>query len=58
MNWIFIAKSDGPFKHDPEEIDETRFFSFEELKKLIAEEPELFAPGCIDIGEKYLHEEK
>ena len=35
--WVYVAKHDGPFRPDPNEIQEVRFFSTEEIQKRINE---------------------
>lgn len=49
----FTARSDGPFKVEPEEVDEVRFFSIGEVKKLLKDKSDLLTPGCRVLLEEY-----
>ncbi len=46
MSMVFRAKSNGPFKPDPEEVDEVRFFSIEEIKRMLQEKSGMLTPCC------------
>ena len=41
---VFRLICNGPFVKQEEEVDDLRFFSMEELKKLLAGSPEIFTP--------------
>lgn len=45
INTVFKCVHEGPFKHNPEEIDEIRFFSAKEIEDMIAR-GENIAPGA------------
>ncbi len=53
MIMVFEGRSDGPFRTDPEEVDEVRFFNTGEVRKLLGEKPDLFSPDCKEILERY-----
>jgi len=50
---LFKGVSDGPFRRQPEEVDDVRFFSPEEIKKMLRESPESFSPDCFIALNKY-----
>jgi len=50
---LFKCVHEGPFKPDPEEVDEVKFFSPEEIKVML-ERDEKFAPGAKIALTKYL----
>ena len=50
---IFTAKSAGPFKAEPEEIDEVKFFTIEEIKGLLSMESEMLTPNCRAVLNEY-----
>jgi isopentenyl-diphosphate delta-isomerase type 1 len=49
---LFKCVHEGPFKHDPEEVDEVKFFSAEQVKELL--EKGNVAPGARIALEEWL----
>ena len=43
----YSTVSDGPFQIQKQELDEVRFFSFDELRILLEKQPEQFTPLLI-----------
>ena len=39
----FRAMSSGPFRPDPDEVSDVRFFGLKELRKLLEEKPDMFS---------------
>ncbi len=50
---FFIGFHDGPFNHNEKEIDDIKFLSIEELKKLIKENQNQFSPGLLEALKEY-----
>ena len=46
---VFRTKHNGPFKIDKAEMDEVRFFSFDELRKMLKISPECLNENLIEI---------
>jgi isopentenyldiphosphate isomerase len=47
--WVYRCESEGPFKLDPDEIDQGDWFSPEEVSRWVAEKPEEFASAFVYI---------
>ena len=52
INSLFRCFHEGPFKPDPEEVDEVRFFSLDEIRELL--EKGNVAPGARIALKEYL----
>jgi len=50
----FKCIHDGPFMFQIEEIEDHFFISIDELKKMVEESPEKFAPACVYYFKKYI----
>jgi isopentenyldiphosphate isomerase len=50
--WVYRCESEGPFKLDPEEIDQGDWFSPEEVSRWAKEKPEEFASAFLFIWEQ------
>lgn len=55
MFCIFNAVNNGPFKPDPEEVSEIKFFSIGELKKELKSKPKKFTRGCHQVMGEYFN---
>jgi isopentenyldiphosphate isomerase len=47
--WVYRCESAGPFKLDPQEIDEGGWFSTDEVSRWVAEKPQEFASAFVFI---------
>ena len=43
--WVYRTQSEGPFDLNPEEIDEGRWFSAQELTEQLDANPEVYSPS-------------
>jgi isopentenyldiphosphate isomerase len=50
--WVYRCESEGPFKLDPEEIDEGHWFSPEQVSRWVAEKPQEFASAFVFIWKR------
>ncbi|HKU18960.1 MAG TPA: NUDIX domain-containing protein [Candidatus Saccharimonadales bacterium] len=48
-----MLPADTPFKLQPEEVSEVRWFTVDEIKRLIAEHPERVTDGIVDVMERF-----
>jgi len=44
LDWVFIGKHNGPFRHNRDEIDEWQFVDVEELKRDVKKHPNRYTP--------------
>ena len=56
--WLYEMVHDGPFQLQAEEIEDGRFFSQNDIQKMISENPVQFAPSFVYIWNLYLRQQK
>jgi isopentenyl-diphosphate delta-isomerase type 1 len=52
---IYLAHHDGPFNFEKSEMTEVKFFNINPLQKMMAADPEQFAPALFEEIEHYLN---
>jgi isopentenyl-diphosphate delta-isomerase type 1 len=53
---VFVAQHEGPFKIDNDEVDDAKFFSMGEIRRIMSEKLEILTPDFIKVFQ--LHAEK
>jgi len=51
---VYIARHDGPFNPDPDEIDEVRFFPMERIEDIIKNTPGMITPFGVIVLKEYI----
>jgi isopentenyl-diphosphate delta-isomerase type 1 len=46
---VFVARHEGPFNIDNDEVDGAKFFSMDEVRRIMSENPEVLTPDLIKV---------